>query len=1090
MVTWILGRSGTGKTTLLLNKLPALAGEYEQVYFLVPEQSSMMLEREISRRKTQGVQVVSFRRLSNVIFRQFGGIAGSYLSQTKETALIYRILQEQQGALRYYAKARPTMGFVNRLAEAFSEFTLSGLRKETVLPLLEKNGRQDWLEKYRDLFMLYEAYQGALGAECRSMAADLTAATALAREKGFFARSAVVLDGFFGFTGQQREMLQVILEQSGCVYCAFLNDPQEESLLFSTAQQELERLEKLARACGQECRRLLLAGPSMRLANRDLLFLEQNLFSLHAGAPEEPVAHLQLLEGKNIREELAMVAVDIEKKVREQGWRYRDVALIAGSLDVYGPVAETVFAKYGVPLFIDQGKQSLSKPLFAFVQSALRLISPERYFRQEDMLAFLKTGLCGVEMDWISRLENYCIRWQINGKRWIREENWTQNPKGLGKPDEEALLELEKLNTLRLKLRAPLLRFQQRAEEGSGEALAEAIYGLLCDFQVEKQLAEQAEAFSRMAGQSAWETQQARRSGREYLKLYRVMIDILDDIYQIFGKQKISLYAMEELIGLCGEEVKLNLVPPTMDAVTFGAVAHSRLSEVRGLYVVGANQGILPMPVADQGLIGDRERRFFSANDLSCNATLQQNTLQGQYRFYAALFSAREEIAFAYSAFQMDGTAQTPSVYVDRLRRLTGLRPRTREKMDVYDFAVTRSGARELITWVPSFQKPVLDALGERPLPRQKPDERLPEEVVKRVFGNRLKLSYSQISLYQNCPFHYFLEKTLKIRPLEPVTFDAANIGTFIHYGMEQLIKAVRADNFDYNLYTSEKIQQFGSTLARQYLEDQLRDFNLSNRFSALFERMTRLFCLVGENVIGELREGQYRPVGEEVSLAGVSLPLSKGRQVELIGSIDRVDVLETGGKSYLKVTDYKTGAQSFDLRGITNRDGVQLPLYLYALVKSGRWKQPVPAAGCYMEAHLPSFSEPVTPEQLPEKIRSFYRRGGAFTQDETALAGLDANRGGNYFKLAYTKDGALKKEVKAYEPPLLNEMIGYMETVVCETAEGIFSGEAAVRPLKGRDHDACRFCRYAAVCHYDQEQDEKRLYREEPFGWREEKKQ
>lgn len=173
---------------------------------------------------------------------------------------------------------------------------------------------------------------------------------------------------------------------------------------------------------------------------------------------------------------------------------------------------------------------------------------------------------------------------------------------------------------------------------------------------------------------------QARRSGREYLKLYRVMIDILDDIYQIFGKQKISLYAMEELIGLCGEEVKLNLVPPTMDAVTFGAVAHSRLSEVRGLYVVGANQGILPMPVADQGLIGDRERRFFSANDLSCNATLQQNTLQGQYRFYAALFSAREEIAFAYSAFQMDGTAQTPSVYVDRLRRLTGLRPRTREK--------------------------------------------------------------------------------------------------------------------------------------------------------------------------------------------------------------------------------------------------------------------------------------------------------------------------------------------------------------------------------------------------------------------------
>ncbi|MBR4086629.1 MAG: hypothetical protein IKK30_02070, partial [Clostridia bacterium] len=113
----------------------------------------------------------------------------------------------------------------------------------------------------------------------------------------------------------------------------------------------------------------------------------------------EPAAitptHLRLMVGRNIREELSMVAADIAKKVREEGLRYRDFALIAGSLEEYGPIAETVFAKYGVPLFVDRGRSSLGKPIFAFVQSALRLISPERYFRQEDLMTLLKPVFAG-----------------------------------------------------------------------------------------------------------------------------------------------------------------------------------------------------------------------------------------------------------------------------------------------------------------------------------------------------------------------------------------------------------------------------------------------------------------------------------------------------------------------------------------------------------------------------------------------------------------------------------------------------------------------------------------------------------------------
>lgn len=1087
MITWLLGRSGVGKTRELTEKLPELSKGYSRVYYLVPEQSSMELERVISRAGLSNVKVLSFRRLCNEIFRTYGGVAGNYMSKSRETALIYRVLQEQQKNLRYYRKARPTMGFVDRLAQVFSEFSLSGLGREAAFTALEQSGRRNWQEKYDDLFLLYEAYLAALNQENRSAAEDLSAATARAREQGFFAGTAVLIDGFFGFTGRQREMLEVMFRQSECVYCALLLDPEDPAPLFAPVKGELAALERLARAAGAPCKREVLPGPSRRLQQEDLRRLERDLFSM-TSAPMEEARHVRILAGRNIREELSMVAADIAKKVREENLRYRDIALIAGDLSEYGPVAETVFAKYGVPLFADRGRASLGKPVFAFVQSALRLISPERYFRLEDLLIFLKTGLCGEDPDLVSRLENYCILWQIQGERLIREADWTQNPAGLCAPDEESAALLAELNGLRRRIREPLLRFRDKAAAGTGAALAEGLYGLLCDFQVEKQLEALAQAYleSSAAGANAWETQQNRRLSREYLRLYSVLLDILDDIYAVFGSAPLSLYAMEELIGLCGEQTALNVTPPTLDAVALGEVAHSRLHDIRILYVVGANQGLLPMQTADSGLISDRERQFFAAHGLPCNATRRQETLQGQHRFYAALFSAREELVFSYSAFDMRGEALIPSSYLDRLQRLTGLKPQYRSDMDLYDFAVTPAGARELTGWAPALRTEILAELGERPLPPRNPEERLPEEVTRRIFGNRLKLSYSQINLYQQCPFRYFIDKTMRIRPQQPITFDAANIGTFVHYGLERLIRTLQQENHNYDKYTKEEIILFGDTVAQEYREEQLRDMDQTNRFQALYRRMTQLFCLIAENVLGELREGGYRPYGAEVSLNGTVVRLKNGAEAELTGSVDRVDVYEAEGQTYLKVIDYKTGTKSFTLQDVTNMDGVQLPIYLYGLIKSGRWTHPVPAAGCYLEAKPPAFKKPVKAEELHRELRCYYRRDGLFSKDETALAALDAEGGSRYFNIDYTKDGALsKKKTNLYPPELMSEIVEYMETVIRETAEGIYGGNVAPRPLKGKNHDACRYCQMAQICRWTEE-GPRRVYSEDPFGWKE----
>jgi ATP-dependent helicase/nuclease subunit B len=143
--------------------------------------------------------------------------------------------------------------------------------------------------------------------------------------------------------------------------------------------------------------------------------------------------------------------------------------------------------------------------------------------------------------------------------------------------------------------------------------------------------------------------------------------------------------------------------------------------------------------------------------------------------------------------------------------------------------------------------------------------------------------------------------------------------------------------------------------------------------------------------------------------------------------------------------------------------------------------------AGCYMEARTPAFDQPIPPEELEEKLRAFYKRGGAFSADEAALSALDGGKGSHYFKVDYTKDGALKKGLKVYDPQMMQEMVDHMETVLKETAEGILSGNVAVRPLKGHSPDACTYCDFAGLCGYTPEAGKKKEYSEDPFGWREE---
>ena len=80
MVHFIYGRTGSGKTGFMLECAAATHGKH--IFVLVPDRGAVMAERAFSYAPNAGdIDVVTFSRLSNFVFRRYGGLCESYISR-------------------------------------------------------------------------------------------------------------------------------------------------------------------------------------------------------------------------------------------------------------------------------------------------------------------------------------------------------------------------------------------------------------------------------------------------------------------------------------------------------------------------------------------------------------------------------------------------------------------------------------------------------------------------------------------------------------------------------------------------------------------------------------------------------------------------------------------------------------------------------------------------------------------------------------------------------------------------------------------------------------------------------------------------
>jgi len=1078
---WI-GRAGSGKSRRVLETIASRRGLRGQV-LVVPEHVSHEAEMDLCRAcgptASRDTEALSFHSLSGRVLAETGGLSDFSLDGGGKLLTMRLVLQELHSQLKVFGQPSRRAAFLRQLAELADEFYAYEVAPESLYEqVTDVPGAAG--DKLRDLALIYAAYDGKLradGIDRRSRVQKLR--DQLDRSR-YLAGKDVYFDGFSYFNKAEESILETLLGQANDVTVTLLG-ARDDDRLFTNAVRQRERLVRMARRSGVPCEIVWLTdGPGGPLGH-----LERGLFGSDTPWAGEADA-ITLYEAGTAFTEVEYVAERIRELVCTGGYRCRDIAVMARNMDVYGPVLENVFRRDGIPAYISRRSDILDKPVLSLLLGAVDAVTGG--FAYEDVFRCLKTGMAGITAAECDLLENYVITWDIRGGMWLRDTPWTANPDGYGQEmTEERQRRLAEIETIRQKVRLPLLCLHDglKAEPTAG-GKAKVLYEYARQTGVPDTLRQKAEEL----------LEEGRvQLAEEYAQLWHIFCGVLDQFVGILGESEVDGEEFARLLRLVLTEYSVGTIPATLDQVKVSDITRNDRHPVKCLFLLGANDHVLPQADSGGGLLDDEARELLQERRiLLADATFDplDNELQN---IYAALAQPTERLCISYPAADLQGEELRPSFVVERVRTLFPSVRVTRE-----DGAYRRrmpAAALELAGERPggamwnyfaadTSSAPVLRAM-ERA--RRMGRGRLSPEAVRALYGRSIRMSASRMDRLRSCHFSYFMEYGLRARERKSAGFDAPEIGTFLHYLLENVTRDVM-ERGGYGAVDRAELRQLVDRYVETYTARIDSYADKSARFRYLFGRLRRSAYAVIEDIAAELAESDFRPLAFELAFGGRDgeLPAvtvhEADTELSVSGKVDRVDGWLHDGKLYLRVVDYKTGQKRFDLSDLQAGLGIQMLLYLFTLEKSGadRFGGPVvPAGVLYMPARdvILRRSRHISDEKLAGDLRRELRRSGLVLNQPEVLRAMEhsALESPCYLPVAVGKSGQLSGDIASAAQ--LGKLSRYVDKLLHQIADELRRGNIDADPATRGERDSpCRYCAFAAACCFDERRDRRRWLR------------
>lgn len=1079
MLHILMGRARTGKSNHVLQSI-ASAGDTGRQILLVPEHASHQAEIDLCRvcgdTASRHAEVLSFRRLGDRVLSITGGGSQVTLDAGGKLLTLQKVLSEVAPSLSVYRRPSQKSAFLQQLIELFEE-----LRSYSVEPkeLYEKAQEIEGAshDKLSDLSLLYGAYEARLRRPGFDARDRITKLCDHLEESGYVCGKDIYLDGFTYFNAQERSALSVFLRQASSVTVTLLGEPDSREEMFKVSLKTLGQLRRLAEEAGQPFSVDVLQPEDTSALGH----LERHFFG-DSQQHEGDSGSIRILEADNAYSEAEQAAAEILRLTAEGHCRFRDIAVAARRLNDYEGAIETAFERYGIPAYLSRRSDILEKPVLSLLTGVLASI--ENGYEYDDMFRWLKTGLAGLDAQECDRLENYVLKWEIHGQMWLKDAEWTLNPDGYGAPfTERHEAELQEINRLRQKVRIPLFHLSEglkASKTAHGKVLS--LYNFVEELELQSALEEQMRAQA-----AAGRLQDAE----ETAQLWEILCGVLDQFVEILGEEQMGLDEFIRLFRQILTQYSVGTIPVSLDQVSVSEITRNDRHTAKYLFLLGTNDHVIPDPGQGGGILNDDDRDELALRGIDLSPSGMDRMSIELQNLYAALAQPTEGLYVSYSVADVSGAEMRPAFVVERLRLLfPQLRVEREDPTKAYRLsalvpALEAAGCgRESGLWRyfakhPDFSKRLAAMERAATLKRGV----LSRSAVQALYGKTIAMSASRLERLRSCHFAYFMEYGLRAKTREPAAFDAPQIGTFLHFLLENVTRDVLVQG-GFSCVDEDTLHALVRQYIDRYIEEEIPEFEeRSARFRYLFARLRKTAYAIVDQVAEEMRHSDFVPLAFELSfgdhgeLPAIVISEPDG-ELRVGGKVDRVDGWIRDNKLYLRVVDYKSGRKSFDLSAVKMGLDIQMLLYLFALQKEGTQmfgKEIEPAGVLYLPARddILSAERNLPPEKLKAQRDKTLRRSGLLLAEPEVLKAMEHESltEPQYLPLRVNREGNLSGSIASAAQ--LGRLGTYVDSLLHQISREVRQGNIDADPwCKSETESYCRFCDWADACHFQDGRD------------------
>ncbi len=1107
------GPSGSGKSHRIYEEIMQRAAEDPGKNFLiiVPDQFTMQTQKDLVMRSDRSgilnIDVLSFGRLSHRILEEVGTKEMPVLDDTGKSLVLQKIAADLKEQLPAMGSLLHKQGYIHEVKSAISEFMQYGISTQDMDKLIASAEKRGALAmKLRDLKTLYGGFRDYIRDHFITTEETLDVLRRSLVKSKILQDSVVVFDGFTGFTPIQNRLIQELMrvceETIVTVTIGAEEDPYKmdgEQKLFHLSKKTVADLVKLAAEAevtrGEDV--FVKGGPNRFDEAPALNYLEQNLFRYQYEPYTEKQQEIHMYEAISPREEVHQTALYIRHLIREQGFNYRDIAVVIGDLEGYASYVETEFGQLEIPCFIDRTRGIVLNPMIEYIKSALQLYIKD--FSYDTVFHFLRSGMADISREKIDELENYVIRTGARGYRtysrlFTRRTEEMQGDMQTG--DEAAEEMLEHLNRIRQQFvdAVEILHMAPRAKAGG---YVDHLYDFLEQNQVQQKLLNYQQQFEQEGDLSR---------AREYAQIYRLVMDLLDQIYELLGEEEISRQEFSDILDAGFGEITVGTIPQNVDRIVVGDMERTRLNQVKVLFFLGVNDGNIPRNASKGGIISDMDREFLIESGTEMAPSPRQQMYIQRLYLYLNMTKPSKLLYLSYAKMNGEGKGIRPSYLIDTVHKLFPQLvveyPQNRSRLEQIEGR--QEGARYLAEDLREYVEGTLpeeerqdfylmyrayeeDTSGRDRLTRaafrRYQESGLSRIVAGALYGRQLENSVSRLETYAACACRHFLQYGLSLREREEFGFEVSDMGNIYHVVLENFAGKLAESNrtwWDFSEeFAEEAVKEAVEAYAATYGETVLYS---SARNEYAITRMSRILTRTVLTLQQHLKQGSFQPDDYELSfrfaedLDSIHVDLSEEEKMHLQGRIDRIDVSEDAEHVYVKVIDYKSGNKKFDLAALYYGLQLQLVVYMNAAMELEGRKHPdkeiVPAALLYYHIDDPAIETPVelSDEQINEQILAKLRMNGVVNSDPEVVERLDRYMQDKSMVIPVEKkkDGSFSARSGILSREEMQLVSSYVDAKIRDIGREILDGKITANPYEKGNEEACTYCAYKKVCGFD----------------------